>query len=175
MAPPKKTFFHSEELKLWERRVIYFYLTISILLCILYLNSDWHLRKNILVGYGIGTQLSLFFVLYTSLRNLKSYLIWCCFGFFHLAVYFTLKNDPDLQMPSGNAATCLRNTIVLILLFQVLRYISLKLQHREFVAPAYGGGKDLFENKKVGFIDFLIFILYYGSLFVLFFLSLDQQ
>ena len=76
-------------------------------------------------------------------------------------------------MQHGNPSTGLVNTIVLLLLFQLLRYISLKMQHREFVAPANGGGPDLIENKKVTFADFTVFIIYMVSWFGLTMLSLS--
>ncbi len=174
MVRAKKPFFHSEELKLWEKRTIYTYLTITIALSLWYLTTDFGTRKGILLFYGVITQLGLYFALYTSLRNFNSYSIWCGFGFFHLLVYFIFKDDPSLQMPRAHASSLLRNTIVLLFLFQLLRYISVKLQHREFVAPAHGGGKDLFENKAVTFIDFVIFMIYIGAFAALVYLSLDQ-
>jgi hypothetical protein len=77
-------------------------------------------------------------------------------------------------MYRGNAANILLNTVILLLLFQLLRYLSLKIQHREFVAPAHGGGPDLFENKKLTFADFVIFVIYTGSWFGLCMLSLSR-
>lgn len=175
MPPKKKPFFWSQDLKPWEKRVIYIYLVITITLCFWYHNTGSNIRQGILIGYAFITQISLYFGLYTSLRNLKSYVIWCCFGLFQLCVYFFIKDDPSLQMPRGNPATDLRNTIVLLLLFQILRYISLKLQNREFVAPAHGGGKDLFENKQPSFVDFIILIMYFASFAGLIALSLNFQ
>ena len=76
-------------------------------------------------------------------------------------------------MARGRASSSLVNTLAMLLIFQFLRFISLKLQHREFVAPAHGGGKDLFENKSLSGADFLIFLIYLGSWGGLFFLSVN--
>jgi len=173
LITPNKPFFYFEALKRWEQIVIYSYIFITITLFFFYNNVEPSGKEGILIAYAIGTQLSLYFGLYTSLRNLKSYLIWCFFGLLHLLVYFLTKSDQSLEMARGNASIILINTIPLLILFQVLRYISLELQHREFVAPAHGGGKDLFENKKVTFVDFIIFIIYIGVCVGLFILPLN--
>lgn len=58
------------------------------------------------------------------------------------------------------------NTILLLLLFQGLRYFSLKFQRREFVNPAKSYSytkpytKDIFENKKVLPIDWIALLVY---------------
>jgi len=121
------------------------------------------------------SQLGMYFGLYTSIRNFKAYLLWLCFGVMHLILYFCFRGNPAIKMYRGNPTAGLLNTIVLLLLFQFLRYLSLKFQNREFVAPARGGGPDLFENKKVTFADFVIFVIYMGSWFGLTMLSLSMQ
>lgn len=68
-------------------------------------------------------------------------------------------------MYRGNVAIGLVNTIILLLLFQLLRYVSLKIQHREFVAPQKGGRTDLFEDKKVTFSDYIVFVIYVATWF----------
>jgi len=124
--------------------------------------------------YIVLTQLLMYFFLYTSLRNFRSYLIWCGFGLVHIVLYFVFKWIPGVYTQKGNPSTGLVNTLVLLLLFQLLRYISRKVQHREFVAPAKGGGPDLIENKKVTFTDFMIFVIYMGSWFGLTVLALSH-
>jgi hypothetical protein len=173
MPSLKKNFFYFERLKLWEKRVIAVYIVITVTLSLFYIKAPFDKKEAILIGYGIGTQLFLFFALYTSLRNSRSYLIWCSFGILHLIIYFFLGNDQFLKMARGNAASSLKNTIILLFVFQLLRFISIKFQHREFVVPTHGGGKDLFENREVSGVDYLVFVLYMGCFAGLVFLSLN--
>ena len=87
-----------------------------------------------------------------------------------MVILFLLKNDPSLEMARGHASSSLKYTIILLIEFQILRFVSLRLQHREFVAPAKGGGKDLFEDKNLTIADYMVFVIYKGSWFGLFYL-----
>ncbi|SHN12875.1 hypothetical protein [Mucilaginibacter sp. OK098] len=167
----KKPFIYYENLKSWEivSMIIYAFVTIGVILLAILGNP--HNKQVIVVMYALLSQLSLYFGLYTSLRNFKSYLIWFGFGVIHVMLFLIFKDDSTLQMRRGNPAFGLANTIVLLALFQLLRYLSLKMQGREFVAPPKGGGPDLFDNKKVSSTDFIVFIIYMGSWFGLTILS----
>lgn len=105
----------------------------------------------------------LYFVNYKSLRNLTVYLIWIGIAFVHLYFYFQLKDNPSLFYVRGqNSATGLRNTIFLLLLFQLLRFISYRTQGKELVCPTKGGHKDLFDGRKTTYIDIILFMVYIG-------------
>jgi hypothetical protein len=69
------------------------------------------------------------------------------------------------MMHKGNVSGFLAITIVLLLLFQALRIISVKLQKWELVAPTKGGGKDLFDNRIVSVWDYIFFVIYMSSWF----------
>lgn len=109
------------------------------------------------------TQLFSYIFLYVSLRNFQVYLIWLLFGIIHFILYLYLEGDAELQMVRGYPSRLLVNTIPLLLLFQFLRYLSMKVQRREFVVPAKGGGPDLIENKKVSGADYFIMLIYIGT------------
>jgi hypothetical protein len=66
-----------------------------------------------------------------------------------------------------NAGIGLRNTIILLLLFQVLRFLSLKVQQRELVAPSRGSWIDSFDERIVTVVDFALFFAYFGLLLYL--------
>jgi FtsH-binding integral membrane protein len=170
----QKPFIYYEDLKHWEIVSMIFYAIVTIGVSLTYILANSEAKQLTIIMYIVLTQLLLYFFLYTSLRNFRSYLIWCGFGLIHVVLYLIFKDNPELQMKKGNPSTGLVNTIVLLLLFQLLRYISRKIQHREFVAPAKGGGPDLFENKKVTFTDFVIFVIYMGSWFGLTILTLSR-
>jgi hypothetical protein len=85
----------------------------------------------------------------------------------HLLLYFQLKDNPELQNVRGHAATGLRNTIILLLLYQVLRIISVNTQKQELVAPTRGGTTDIFEGRRITFIDFVLFTVYFATAIIL--------
>jgi uncharacterized membrane protein len=74
--------------------------------------------------------------------------------------FIFLKDDESLKMPKGHAANGLKNTIILLVVFQILRIISLNIQHQELVAPNRGGGIDMFEERSVNWLDYILFVIY---------------
>ena len=110
------------------------------------------------------TQFFLYFFNYQSLRNLTSFIIWMIFGVYHLILYFLLKNEVGLQMVNGHTATPLRNTVFILLLFQILRIGSLNVQHQEFVALSRGSNVDLFDERRFTIIDVIILFLFIGAI-----------
>jgi hypothetical protein len=170
---PKKPFFYFDELKLSDKIAIGIYLVLTLVLLYSYNFLSPQTTQFILIMYIVVPQLSIYIFLYVSLRNFKVYLIWMFFSFVNILMYFIFRKNPDLVMYRGNPSSGLINTIVLLLLFQLLRYFSLQIQHREFVAPAKGGGKDLIENRELTLADYSILIIYMGSWFGLFYFSLN--
>jgi len=67
----------------------------------------------------------------------------------------------------GHAAAGLKNTLILLLLFQLLRFISIKTQGKELVCPARVGRRDTFDNRLSSIIDGLLFLVYFGSTILL--------
>lgn len=115
--------------------------------------------------YEVILQVAIIFGLYISIRNFKAYLIWLGFGLFHLLIsIYSILSGQTLNY-NGHMGIGI-NTILLLLLFQGLRYFSLKFQRREFVNPAKSYSytkpytKDIFENKKVLPIDWIALLVY---------------
>jgi hypothetical protein len=158
----QKPFIFFEPLKTWEIvvAVIYAFFTFSVCLC--YGLGTPDAKQMTLMAYTVLLQLFMYFFLCVSLRNFTSYLIWCGFGMVQIIMYFVFRGNPDLQMPRGDPSTGLLNTIVLLILFQFLRYFSRQIQNREFVAPSRGR-IDLLENKKITLTDYIIFVIYMGA------------
>ena len=167
----KKPFFYLKELTKTDKIAYIGYIIISLLLSVFYFISGNDTRNEILIIYATSTQFVIYFFLYVSLRNFRTYLIWFSFSFIHLLIYFLIRNSDAVQMQRGAAVSPMKNTIILLLVFQLLRFISLKLQNREFVVPPKGGGKDLIENKSISATDYLILLIYIGSFGCLIFLS----
>ncbi len=66
-------------------------------------------------------------------------------------------------MPRGNATNGLLNTVILLLLYQFLRWLSFKEHNREFVVPAKMSDKGLWENTKTSAFDYIILMIYMAS------------
>lgn len=164
---PPKPFFYFEPLGEWEKLSVWVYFVLTILLCIVYKFGDADIRRDFLVGYVMLPQILFCLVLYRALRNARYYLIWVFFGATHLVLFFIFRwHAPQ------DAAGPLLNTLILLLIFQLLRWISFKTEGREFVPPSRTG-KDLFEEREAGGMDHLIFFAYWGCFIALMILSMN--
>jgi hypothetical protein len=108
----------------------------------------------------------MYFFLYVSLRNVKAFGIWTGFGILHLLIYKEFIHEPGFMLAKGSALRPLQNTLLLLLLFQVLRWTFLKLTKTELVAPAKGR-TDLFEERQWSVLDFVWFLVYFLSVLAL--------
>jgi hypothetical protein len=166
----KKPFIYFDRLTDWDIVVIvsYFILTIFVIFnCIL-----WGVyAADILFFYALLPHLAGYFFLYKVLRNFTMYLV--CFGFavLHILLYFLFKSKSNFEMVKLNPLPGLINSIILLIVFQILRYLSLKMQKREFVVPSRGGGKDLFDNMEPSAIDYALFVIYLASFYGVSYLS----
>ena len=160
--------FYFGKLDLWDRISIAFYLTATVICGYFFLyNNSSATNRTLLLFYTLGTQLLLYLLNYKSLRNLSVFFIWIFISLLHLFAYLQLKDNPELQNVRGHAAMGLRNTIILLLLYQILRIISLKTQRQELVAPTRGGTTDIFEGRKLTIVDYVLFVIYYATTFIL--------
>jgi hypothetical protein len=166
-----KTFFHSEELTLFDKWSISIYLIMTIVVAIYYDRIDVGYAHFLIILYAGGLQMFIYLILYISLRNFRCYLIWFGFSMIHLAMYFVMKDDKRLLSLQGSPVALLRNTFVLLLFFQVLRYISLKTQHIELVSPSKASYQDFFNTRKVTLIDKALFVAYCAVLGTLVYFS----
>jgi hypothetical protein len=158
----KKPFIYFDKLTKWNIVVIAIYFIFTLFVIFNYTLGEVN-AGDILIFYALLPHLVGYFFMYKALRNFTMYSI--CFGFaiVHVFLYFLFRGSPKLQMVKGDPSPLLLNSIVLIVLFQVLRYLSIKMQKREFVVPAKGGGKDLFDNIELSGTDYLLFVIYWAS------------
>jgi hypothetical protein len=163
--------FYFEKLKTWDKVTIGLYLTVSVGVVFYAYGEGPSGREWLLWFYPFLTHLFLYFFNYRSLRNLTVYFIWCAIGLVHLIIYL-YPGDPVQKQPITEfAAKGLRNTILLLLLFQVIRFISIKTQGRELVCPG-NSYTDLFDERKITVIDAVlsftyIFCMLYVFVFIL--------
>jgi hypothetical protein len=160
--------FYTDKLNNWDKITM---TTYFVILCGIWFCYDKSLpiatQKNILLWLGLGTQILLYAINYKSLRNLKVYFFWVLISILHLYLFFYFKSDPKLIGVGGHYATILRNTFPLLILFQVLRFISAKTQGLELVSLSKGSTTDIFDERRITFIDFILFIIYFATTFIL--------
>lgn len=119
-------------------------------------------KADYLFIYGFGTHLFLYCYQYKALRNFNIYLFWFAVSIIQLAFYLRLKDEKSFFSPAGlSSAQPLRNTIILIILFQLLRYVSIQTQRKELVCPERSGN-DFYDNRKPTRIDYLCLIIYFS-------------
>lgn len=163
----KNPVFYSIKLSLWDKLTVVLYMVLTMILLFYFGHSSAKTQRSIVFAYGFGTQLFLYILNYKSLRNLKVYLFWIIVGCFHLYVHLMLKNNPLLRSINGHAATGLRNTLFLLVLFQFLRIISLKIQCKELVSPGNASTTDLFDERLITLLDFGLFAVYMTTAIIL--------
>ncbi|GEO05483.1 hypothetical protein AAE02nite_31470 [Adhaeribacter aerolatus] len=153
-------YYKFEKIKLRDLIILILYLFGSLL--IFYLADKKSLSEaNVLIAeYSLITQLILYAFLYRSLRNLSVYFLWLLVAIMHFLMSFTFKGNLNDAMPGVQAANGLRDTIILLLLFQVLRFGSLYFQKRELIPPFKNRLRKVPEERTVTFIDFIAFFLY---------------
>lgn len=116
-------------------------------------------QNSCLTFYALGTQFFLYALGYKSLRNLRVYFLWLIISVSHLCLYFLLKENSSIIFFHSNRVTGLRNTIILIILFQLLRYISLRTQNQELVCISKNK-TDIFDKRKTTNVDTILYIIY---------------
>jgi hypothetical protein len=160
--PKPKPLFYFEALNPWDTIVIGFYglATIIVLLYIIW-GANKH-KNEVVFFYAVVPQLFNYWLNYKSLKNLKVYFIWIGFAVMHVCLYCFLKNDPFYKGVRG----ALINTILLLVLYQLIRITSLKIQNQELAMPTKDW-KDLFTNRSVTFLDFILFVIYSGCFYLL--------
>jgi hypothetical protein len=163
-----KPIFYFDKLKPFDKWTLglYIFLTLGLFY---YFKSTENIasKRDVIYGYAMLTQLTLYGLCYKSLRNLTVFFAWVAIGLLHLCFYYSFKDDTTLQMFIGHSTTPLRNTVPLLILYQALRLISLKIQGQELVSPSRGFTTDIFDKRKVNWLDFVLFFIYCGCVIAL--------
>lgn len=163
-----KKLFYFENLNKYDRLTFIIYVFISIIVFVFYnyVNST-DTNNKMLFYYIFSTIFFLYLFSFKSLRNLSSYLIWLGISLIQFLFYLGIKNNPNLEMGNSNAALGLRNVFILLIVFQVLRFVNIKIQKQEFVAPSRGSNVDVFDNRKINYIDYISFLVYLATYLIL--------
>ncbi|MFP9112937.1 hypothetical protein ACLI1A_03285 [Flavobacterium sp. RHBU_3] len=156
-------FFRTYPLTIWNILTIIGYILLSTGLLYYYVYEPDPQRDYLLI-YILATQMFLTSQ-YRAVRNLYMCLFWLLIGICHVVTAYFIKDILLFQFPAGHLSVPMANTFILVLVMQVIRYISLQLQGEEFVAPNRGG-KDLFDERKPTWVDFLCTGIYFTVLFL---------
>jgi hypothetical protein len=162
-----KPVFYFEKLNTWDIATLSLYTLLS--------TAIWYTFEyggdRILFLYTSFTHLFLYFFNYKSLRNLTVYLCWFAIGLIHLYAWLQIKDNEALERVNGHAATGLRNTVILLILFQILRMISAHVQGQELIPPPSYGGIDFSDFRRANMVDFILFTIYMTTAISLLFIE----
>jgi len=152
-------FFRAYPLNKWNIVTIVGYTLFSVGLLFYYLFANQP-KVDILPVYLMFTQLGLYFFQYRAIRNVYVYAFWFMVGIAHLVTAYYIAHNPALNGVCG----LLTNTLATVILLQLLRFASLKLQGKELAAPSKTGF-DMFDERKITWTDRLLFFVYLVSWF----------
>lgn len=147
-------FFRAYPLNKWNIVTIVGYTLFSVGLLFYYLFAK-HPNDGILAIYLMVTHYGLYLGQYRAIRNLYVYAFWFMVGISHLVTAYYIAHNPALNF----VCSLLADTIVMLILLQLLRFASLKLQGKELVAPDRGR-RDIFNDRRLTWIDRLLFVVY---------------
>ena len=154
--------YYFERLNTFDKWTLGLYTLLTLGLSFYFVNElNVDTKASAIFMYGLGTHLILYMFCYKSLRNLTVFAIWILFGLLHLLAYSKLKDDIALQMFKGHSTTPLRNTIPLLIFYQVLRLVSLKTRGQELVVPNRISRTDMFDERQPTWVDFVYLIIFW--------------
>jgi hypothetical protein len=118
-------------------------------------------RKPI-VFYSFGLYFLTLFFNYKALRNLNVWFIWIGLSVIQIGIYY----KHGLDNTDWPAIRGLRNFWIYLIAFQILRWLSIKLQKKEFVTLAKMR-TDLYDDRKFTFWDGVLFLPAIALIFIL--------
>ena len=156
-----------DELNLWDYGsiLIYFLISMVVSLTTYYEFKNWEM---IILMYSFATPLFLYLLNYKSLRKFNVYLAWLIFSFFHLWVYFELKEKYNSDIRLEYYIKRLPYIFLFLVYFQIARIIHIKIKNIELVSPTWGQSYDIYDLRKIKFLDYLFFVIFI-LLWVIFF------
>ncbi len=113
-----------------------------------------------ILAYCVISQIGLYLFYYKALRNLTFYLLCLGIGGLHLVLFNLILADHQSTLTLIQYASNLRNTLPLLVLFQILRCLNLLIQDQELVSPQRSSFKDMHDKRYVMPTDYLFFVVY---------------
>jgi hypothetical protein len=158
---PEHPFLKTSALDRWDKSTIAIYTVLTICTCyLLYIHPPYDIKPWI-TFYGFGTPLFLYFFNYRSLRNFYVFVFWSTVCILHLYLFFQFKDDVLYDYARSSALLPFRNTLILLVLFQLLRWLSRTVSGLELVGLSKSR-TDVWEGRKPNTIDVLCFIVFFA-------------
>jgi len=89
--------------------------------------------KSCTFVYFFILPLILISLLFRNLRNLKYYSFWIIIGLIQLLIYYCSKDNHDFFLARGTGLVSLKVLLPVLIMFQLLRQISLKVYKQEMI------------------------------------------
>ena len=145
----------------WDITSLTVYFLISLFILFIGLN-DYEYNGRFISIYAFSTPLFLYLINYKSLRNIIVYGAWLIFSLFHIWLYFIIQNKLYFDISPEYAGDGLLYIFPFLLYFQLARIIHLRIKNTELVAPSWGGSFDIYDNRKIDFLDYLFFFGFFA-------------
>ncbi len=139
--------------------VIAYVILSVVLFALTVFNPTYQFNRNIVAGYSIVTDLSIYSIFYRGLRNRSLFLIWTVIGISHLIYFFVMRYEYSLHYTRGFAGSPLLFSLLLIYLFEILRFLSRRIVKLE-LETIFFGGVSLFKERKLMWFDWVSCIIY---------------
>jgi len=110
--------------------------------------------------YTFLTQFLLYIINYRAFRNLSVYVLWLSVSLLHFISYCILYNNPGLLTVGSNSIVGLRNTLFLLILFQIFQIINIGLTGLPLVMPKRESTMDINNERNASILDYLYFLIY---------------
>jgi len=78
---------------------------------------------------------------------MRYYVIWVFIGVIQLTVYFYINDNPDFIFPNETGLSGLKALLPVLIMFQILRQISIKFFHREMIISMRYGRMTWYEEE----------------------------
>ncbi len=158
---PEHPFFRTNTLDRWDKSTIAVYTVFTICICYLLYTRPAYDVRALISGYGFATPLFLYFFNFRSLRNLYVFMFWCGVGILHLYLYFQFKDDILFDYGRSSALLPFRNTLMLLVLFQLLRWLSRTVSGLELVGLSKSR-TDVWNERNTNTIDRICFVVFFA-------------
>lgn len=164
--------FYFKKFRILDYSILILYSLISFFIVYRFIynqDSISHDNYKIVFFYGFFTQMIIYQILYPTIRNFGVYIFWILVGLAHLILFFYLQNI-DLNSTDFYNTRIFRNSIIMILVLQIFRIVSLNLTGQEFIAPLKLMREDLYGERNRNFLDLIFLFVYYGLMIGLIFI-----
>ncbi len=121
-------------------------------------------NRNSIIFYSFGLYFFTIGFNYVALRNFDVWLLWFGFSLVQIVIYY----KHGLNNADWSAIRGLRNFWIFLIAFQILRWVSLNFQNKEFVTLTRSKWDPL-DNRRFTRLDML---LYGPAIFLIFILQI---